>query len=311
VAPRDAIWNRELKGAAPTPRECDMNVLLRINLALVALFLLALAAIGIEASAMLRANARHEALREAGLMMGSALGIRAYTASEIVPLLAAPMQTSFLPQSVPSYAATQNFMTLREAHPEYAYKEATLNPTNLRDRAADWEADIIYRFRNDPKVTEASGERDTPMGRSLYLARPIVAKEECLPCHGLPNSAPQTLLERYGPNNGFGWRTGEIIGAQVVSVPFATATDRADQRFGSFIATAALTFLGLLLAVNAALYALVVGPLRRAARLADQLSRGEQPDGEFPAGGGEVAALGAAFNRMRTSLDKALKLLGS
>lgn len=289
-----------------------MNILVRINLALVALFLLAMAAIGIEASSMLRANARQQALREAGLMMGSALGIRAYTASEIVPLLAAPMQSSFLPQSVPSYAATQNFMKLREEHPEYAYKEATLNPTNPRDRAADWEADIVYRFRNDSKVTEVSGERDTPMGRSLYLARPIVAQAQCLPCHGLPGTAPQTLLDRYGPNNGFGWHAGEVIGAQVVSVPFTTATDRADRRFLSFMATAALTFVGLLLAVNAALYALIVRPLRRTATLADQLSRGEQPVGEFPAGGGrEIAALVAAFGRMRTSLDKALKLLGS
>ena len=288
-----------------------MNVLVRINLALVALFALAMAAIGVEASSMLRANARQQALREAGLMMGSALGIRAYTASEIVPLLAEPMQRSFLPQSVPSYAATQNFLKLRDAHPEYAYKEATLNPTNLRDRAADWEADIIYRFRNEPKMTEVSGERDTPMGRSLYLARPIVAEEQCLPCHGLPATAPRTLIERYGPSNGFGWHAGEVIGAQLVSVPFTTATERADQRFAAFMASAVLTFLVLLLAVNAALYALLVRPLRRTAALADRLSRGE-PAGEFPAGGGaEVTTLATAFNRMRTSLDKSLKLLGS
>ena len=289
-----------------------MNVLLRINLALIALFLLAMAAIGVEASSMLRANARHEALREAGLMMGSALAIRAYTASEIVPLLSEPMQTSFLPQSVPSYAATQNFLKLRDEHPEYAYKEATLNPTNLRDRAADWEADIVQRFRNDSKIAEVSGERDTPMGRSLYLARPIVAQEQCLPCHGLPSAAPRTLIERYGPNNGFGWQAGEIIGAQVVSVPFSNATDRADRRMLSFMATAALTFAALLLAVNAVLYALVVRPLRRTALVAGQLSRGESPTADFPTGGGtEIAALAGAFNRMRTSLDKALKLLGS
>jgi HAMP domain-containing protein len=289
-----------------------MNVLLRINLALVALFLLAMGAIGVEASSMLRANARHEALREAGLMMGSALAIRAYTASEIVPLLSEPMQTSFLPQSVPSYAATQNFLRLREEHPEYAYKEATLNPTNLRDRAADWEADIVQQFRNDLKVTEVSGERETPMGRSLYLARPIRAQEPCLPCHGLPNAAPRTLIERYGPNNGFGWQAGEVIGAQVVSVPFSTATDRADRRFVSFMATASATFVSLLAAVNAVLYLLLVRPLRRTAQVAERLSRGEAASADFPrGGGGEIATLASSFNRMRTSLDKALKLLES
>jgi HAMP domain-containing protein len=288
-----------------------LTLLLRINLALVALFALALMALAFAASSMLRANARHEAIRDADLMMSSALAIRAYTASEIVPLLSEPMQHSFLPQSVPSYSATQHFLRLREHHPEYLYKEATLNPTNLRDRAADWEADIVQQFRNDPKTAELSGERDTPMGRSLYLARPIRATAACLPCHSLPNLAPPTLIERYGANNGFGWQAGEVVGAQIVSVPFANATSQADQSFRAFMATAGATCLALLLAVNAVLYVVVLGPLRRTAEIADQLSRGEEPAGEFPDGAGELAGLARSFKRMQTSLDKALKLLGS
>jgi protein-histidine pros-kinase len=272
---------------------------------------LALAALGAELSAMLRANARREAIREAGLMMGSALAIRAYTASEIVPLLSEPMQHSFLPQSVPSYAATQNFLRLREAHPEYSYKEATLNPTNLRDRAADWEADIVQQFRNDAKATEISGERDTPMGRTLYLARPIRAQAGCLGCHSLPTVAPATLIERYGSNNGFGWQAGEVIGAQIVSVPFATAADKADRNFSSFMVTAAASGLALLVAINALLYLVLLRPLRRTAEIAERLSLGEEVSDDFPQGSGELAALGRAFKRMQTSLEKSLRLLGS
>ena len=59
---------------------------------------------------MLQGNAKREALREAGLMMDSALSMRAYTSEEIVPLLNGQMEKDFLPQSVPSYAATQNFL---------------------------------------------------------------------------------------------------------------------------------------------------------------------------------------------------------
>jgi hypothetical protein len=36
---------------------------------------------------------------------------------------------------------------LRKHYPGYDYKEATLSPTNPRDRAAGWEADIVERFR--------------------------------------------------------------------------------------------------------------------------------------------------------------------
>ena len=113
---------------------------------------------------ILETNARREVLAEAGLMMDSALATRAYTANEILPLLEQRVQESFPPQSIPFYAATQNFMKLHERHPEYAYKEATLNPTNPRDRAADREADIVQRFSNDATTQEVVGEMDTPIG---------------------------------------------------------------------------------------------------------------------------------------------------
>jgi protein-histidine pros-kinase len=46
------------------------------------------------------------------------------------------------------------------------------------------------------------------------------------------------------------------------------------------------------------------------AQIADRLSVGDTGAPEFPvAGGAELATLGRSFNRMRKSLDKALKLL--
>src|SRR6202050_603799 len=164
-----------------------MSLLVRINVALGILFLCAALIAGYLCWTILEANARREVLAEAGLMMDNAVAIRAYTAAEILPLLAPEMRESFPPQSVPFYAATQNFLKLRERHPEYTYKEATLNPTNPRDRAADWEADIIQRFRNDPHAQEVVGERETPMGAALFLARPIRTEAACAACHSIPS----------------------------------------------------------------------------------------------------------------------------
>ena len=287
-----------------------MNLLVRINLALALAFTLAALAVGWACSAMLQENAKQETLREAGLMMDSALSMRAYTATEIVPLLNAQMEKTFLPQSVPSYAATQNFLHLREKHPEYAYKEATLNPTNLQDRAMDWESDLIQQFRNDARQAQIVGERDTPTGSSLYLARPIHAEAKCLVCHSVPAAAPVTLIQRYGSNNGFGWQDHEIIGAQVVSVPLATATANARRIFRGVMGSIAAILVATLMIVNVVLYFLVVRPVRRMAAVADEVSLGDMSAGEFPAGGGtELTDLGRAFNRMRTSLAKALKML--
>lgn len=289
-----------------------MSLLVRINVALAATFVIAAVALGYACSSMLQANAKREVLQQAGLMIDSALATRDYTAEEIFPLLGSQMRTDFLPQSVPFYAATQNFLRLRERHPEYTYKEATLNPTNPRDRAMDWEADLIQKFRNDSHTHEIVGERETPTGNSLYLARPIRVESECLVCHSLPSAAPASLVARYGRDNGFGWQANEIVGAQIVSVPLASAVASADRIFHRVIGSILITLAAAVLIVNATLYMLVVRPVRRIAHIADELSLGQPAPGEFPLRGAqEVTALVRSFNRMRVSLEKALKLLES
>jgi len=287
-----------------------MNLLVRINLALAAAFSLSGFAVGAACYSMLQENAKREAVREAGLLMESALAMRAYTSAEIVPLLGEEMKSQFLPQSVPSYAATQNFLRLREHHPEYAYREATLNPTNLRDRAVDWESDLVEQFRNDARSTELVGERDTPMGRSLYLARPIHAEPQCLVCHSTPAAAPATLIARYGSNNGFGWQPHEVIGAQIVSVPLASASANAERVFRGVMAAIAAILAVALLIVNCVLYYAVVRPVRRMAHIAEEVSLGNTAAGDFPARGStELVNLARAFNRLRTSVSKALQML--
>lgn len=287
-----------------------MSLLVRINLILGATLLCAAIALSYGCRSLLQANAKLGVMREAGVMLDSALAIRSYTGAEILPLLEARMKSEFLPQSVPFYAATQNFLELREKHPQYAYKEATLNPTNLRDRAADWEADLIQKFRNDAKTAEIGGERDTPMGRSLYLARPIHVDARCLECHSTAAAAPAALVARYGSDNGFGWQPNEVVGASIVSVPLASATKSADAAFRTIMVWIVVVFVAAMLVLNTVVYLLVVQPVRRIAAVAEQLSVGNLSAGDFPpASGPELTGLTRSFNRMRTSLGKAMKLL--
>jgi len=287
-----------------------MSLLLRVNLALIVVFAVGATLASLACRTLLERNAEHEIRAEAELMMDSALAARDYTAGEIAPLLLGQMQTRFLPQSIPFYAASEQFLRLQASHPDYAYREATLNPTNPRDRATDWQADIIERFRNDGSMHEVTGTRDTPLGPSLYLAKPIRATGECLSCHGPAVAAPAPVIARYGRNNGYGWQAGDVIGAQVVSVPIARAQARAEGAFRAFLGSLLALFLSLLLVVNLVLYLLVVRPLRRMAQIADHVSTGDAGAPQFEAGGAtEIATLGQAFDRMRKSLDKALKLL--
>src|SRR5580692_5890318 len=142
------------------------------------------------------------------------------------------LDDEFHPQSVPAFAATEIFAYLREKFPDYFYKEATLNPTNPRDRATDWETDIINQFRGDTDHSEISAARDTPNGISVFLARPIkVNNVSCLECHTTADKAPVEMIKLYGTANGFGWKLDDIIGAQIVSVPLAVPLQLAQTAF--------------------------------------------------------------------------------
>jgi protein-histidine pros-kinase len=144
------------------------------------------------------------------------------------------------------------------------------------------------------------------------MARPIKADAECLHCHSRPALAPATMLARYGSDNGFGWQANEIVGAQVVSVPFGRANDNIEKSLSSFMLVILSALLALWLVVNVVLYVQVRRPLRRITALADTLSLGQPGGQDFPRKGArELVALGGAFERMRKSLDKAMKLLGS
>jgi len=260
---------------------------------------------------LLQQNARAEIMENARIMMEAALAVRTYTATQIKPLLDTQMKYTFLPQSVPAYSANTYFAQLQKKFPEYAYKEATLNPTNPVNRATDWEADLVEEFRKSQGTTELIGERDTPNGRQLYMARPMkVASPACLTCHDTPDGAPRTMLEKYGSANGFGWKLNDIVTAQIVQVPTHLATQRAHGVFVTFMASLAGVFLLLAVVINVSLILLVIRPVNQLSKLATDVSMGNSEIAEFPAASkDEIGELSRSFNRMGRSLVEAMKML--
>lgn len=291
-----------------------MKLLMKFNLILIVLFGAGMALISQLAYGFLMQNARSQVLQQAQLMVESARAMRDYTTEELEPLLVEnpEAQTEFLPQIIPFYSATQIFTRLRKKYPDYTYKEATLNPTNPRDRAVEWETDLINYFRNRPGSAELVGERDTPTGRSLYLAHPIASDSTCLGCHGLPDQAMPTVVKTYGSVNGFGWKENEVVAAQIVSVPMAVPVQIADRAFRRLLVFLAGTFLITLAAIDTALYFIVISPVRKLSDMADRISRGQMDLPELKVSGrDEIATVTASFNRMYVSLVKAFKMLKS
>jgi protein-histidine pros-kinase len=290
-----------------------MGLRLKFNLALLIVFAIGLGASAYVSYNLLQRNAREEVLRNAGLMMEAALSMRAYTVGHVRERLV-QKEDEFLPESVPAFAATEMMNQLRKKYADYSYKEAALNPTNPRDKAVLWEADIVNEFRGDAAHTELSGVRATESGPSLYLARPFRIKDAaCLACHSTPEAAPVSMVKLYGPDKGFGWNLDEVIGAQIVSVPMSLPIANADHAFRTFMLSLTAVFAALFVILNLMLYFLIVRPVRRVSAAADRLSAGrtssaDQAHLELPESGkDEVALLARSFNRMRENIENLVK----
>ncbi len=290
-----------------------MRLLLKFNFIFALVFAAGLLGCGYLSRELLQRNAQEEILEHARLLMESSIAVRNYTSSQVKPLLETQMKYSFLPQSIPAYAATEVLNSLAKKYPEYGYKEATLNPTNPRDRAVEWEADLVNRFRSGSEHTELFGQRDTPLGRMLYIARPLkITNPDCLVCHSTIEAAPKPMLDKYGPANGFGWNLNEVIGAQVVSVPMTLPLARAEKTFRVFMISLGSVFVAIAVLLNLMLWLTVIRPVTQLSKLADRVSLGEMQAPEFdPGGRDEIGILAASFARMRRSLEQAMKMLDS
>lgn len=289
-----------------------MRLLLKFNLVLLAVFGTGVAIAGYLSHEFLERSARDEVLEQARLMMGAAGGMRTYTSKQVGPLLKAHQQriNRFLPQTVPAYSATEVFNYLRSTYPDYSYKEASLNPTNLRNRAVDWETDVIQIFRNHPDKREFWAVRDTPGGKILFLAKPLLVDMACLQCHSTPDKAPPAMLKIYGEDHGFGWNPGEPIAAQIVSVPMVVPLSIASQAFKTLMFSLGGISLLTLIMLDLAIVLVVIRPVTRLSQTADRISNGDLNVPEIPVrGSDEISDLARSFNRMYLSLVKAIRML--
>ena len=146
-----------------------MRLRTRFNVALGSVFALGFILSILVTYAVVLQNAKDELLRNASLMMETALAVRNYTIEEIKPHLDPMLEATFLPQTVPAYSAIETFARLQKKYPDFSYREATLNPTNPRDRSTDWESRIIDDFRtakSSVSVNRPAGRASTSPDRS-------------------------------------------------------------------------------------------------------------------------------------------------
>ena len=289
----------------------SMGLRLKFLLILIVSFLIALGASSIVFYRVSKESALERLHAQIAVLRAEALAVRSYTSEEIKPLLSDMSNVQFLPQIVPSFSAQTTFNKFRDHFPDFYYKEAALNPTNPSDLATPWEAEMINRLRNDASQSEVVSIREGDKGRQYTVAFPLAIKAEaCLSCHSTPDKAPTSMTALYGDKNGFGWKLNEVIGAQIFSVPIESAERQIWDNLLLLIGAMSAIFLALLVLITVLLRWMVVTPVIAMADIAERVSMGDssQPEYVHP-GSDEISSLSRSFNRMRRSLDNALKML--
>lgn len=294
----------------------NLKLSAKLNVLLLLIFLVVVTTSGLVLSKILEGYAEDKVASQAFILLETMSSIREYTADRVTPELSYRLDKEeiFFPQTVPSYSVREVFEKLRsrKQYSDFFYKDATLNPTNPRDRADSFETTIVENFRNQSELKELTGFRSLPSEELFYAARPLTLSEEsCLRCHSTPDKAPKSMIATYGSENGFGWKLNEIIGAKIVSVPASAVFNEARHLQVLVIGSLSVFFLLAMILINLFLKFAVTRPLKQMAKLSRQVSTGNM-DGEFqhPAND-EIGVLAASLNRMKVSLEMAIDMLNT
>lgn len=291
----------------------NLKLGLKLNILLVTILLFLMIGMGLILSKVLQNYAEQVVVDQASMLIETMNSVRNYTSNQINPELSERLETEpvFLPQTVPAYSAREVFEHLRSAEPynQFFYKEATLNPTNTRDKADKFEAAIVQEFK-EQSIKQKQGFRSIPGGEIFYIARPLkIEKESCLRCHSLPSLAPASLIASYGSDNGFGWELNEIVGAQIISVPSSQIFKAAQQLRYLVMGKVIIFLLVASFLINLFLKFTVTDPLKKMSHSSKQLSTGDMSIEFEQKSNDEIGILAASLNRLKVSLKMAMEML--
>ncbi|MDZ8183926.1 MAG: DUF3365 domain-containing protein [Nostoc sp. ChiSLP02] len=294
----------------------NLKIGAKFNLLLILVFIVSILGSGIALSSVLQGRAQNEVTSQAQILIQMVNGVTNYTQNRIVPLLQPSLDTNpnFMAEVVPTFSSKEVFENFRKK-PEYTnffYKPATLNPTNLADKADRFETQIVERFRNEPNMREITGFRNLPQGEVFYIAIPLkITQQQCLRCHSTPEQAPKSQLATYGSENGFNWKLNDVVCAQIISVPSAEIFANAKRTWILVMGLLIAIFATILFLINFLIKKAVIQRIKKIEKIAQQVSTGDMTADFEEISNDEIGGLASAFNRMKSSLRIALDLLNN
>jgi hypothetical protein len=176
-----------------------------------------------------------EAMTKSEVILQEVEAIRSYVKEELRPKMYAlhGKDTFIIEAMSTTYVSTAIMERFARSMPDYVYRRASLNPHNPRNLADPFEEEMFDWFEEDPDHTFWQGVVKKK-GKSFFISMQAdYFALACIRCHGRAEDAPQSLLNRYGSQGGFRFKSGDLAGIDSVAVPVSASLRAAWQ--GSLI----------------------------------------------------------------------------
>ena len=203
----------------------------------------------------------------------------------------------------PALAQREFSESVAESASPAKFRMTSKNVMNPNNAADPFERRAIRAIEN-----ERLGEYFEIVGNDYRYAKPVFHTEACIACHGDAADAPVDVLTRYGSENGFGFKVGDVAGIISVTIPQRNLISGAVSVFGIIeVLTIAASILLILWFVRLQ----IISPVTEITALAEKISKGEPADLETnqinSESKHEIDQLKLATGRMATSFALAMK----
>lgn len=307
----DSAPSRKSPPLMPKRLFSGLSLRTKLNLAMLAIFILAVVSIYILAGHLMQHSAKQQVFAKSRLLLTTIASSRHFSSKVIKPSLYEVIPFKYIIEGMSSASGQQSiFDTFRAIYPSYYFKLAVPKPRNPVNEPNAFEREIIDEFRRDPGLAEWRGYTEIDGKPYFMVMAPIVADETCLRCHSTPQAAPAELNRRYASWYGFGLnKPGDIYGLLSVSVPAPVVAAEAKQNTLIFIGMVTCFFVLLSLIFNLLFQRVVLGPIRLLSKNAIAISIGNLSTRIDISGEDEIGQLAESFERMRTSIKLAFDRL--
>ncbi|GFM36776.1 ATP-binding protein [Desulfovibrio psychrotolerans] len=170
--------------------------------------------------------------------------IQRYVRSNLRPRMYGVVPDQFIIEAMSSSYISREIMDGMRNVEGQLYRRVAISARNPDYEANTLERELIDYFRANEDAGLWQGYRDVDGAEFYIMARPVVFTEECMYCHGHPETAPQEIINTYG-NRGFDHVVNTIGGVDLVGLSVTNGVARLQRTiFGyfGFFALAAMVF---------------------------------------------------------------------